>query len=483
MTSTSYRLDPLDRGFVGPLTRRQVVVLGAGLVLWMLFSLVLDAVVAGCVVMAVTALVSVPPFAGQPIINWLPVWCGWMFRGRWARRWVRPLHLVTGGPLSKGPSLPPWLGGLRIIAHPDEQWAAIHDTSGKTITAHLQVAGSGFTCLSPDQMDFLLSGWGQVFGAVAADDGLVRVTWSDVARGVPLVGHDEWAAGLRASDGNLAAYRRFVATQQPLRHDLIVTISIQVTSLRHAEVQVEAMERLRAAVTIVTDALSDAKLAVHGPLTSGEVAYLMRLGLDPTGVEPPGGMRPGSLVHTLGHVPVGAAGPMYVNCSLNDVRIDASTHRTLWVESWPERRQAADWFDPILACDLDETIEQRVFTLVIEPISEIKAVNELRHAAARHGGDHQAAAEGRSRFDAFKRRKADAVDEREHELADGHVPVAYVGLVTITTAQPDGLDRATRALKRRCARHRVFLRELWGRMDVGYAAGLPIGLGLSREPF
>ena len=235
MTSTSYRLDPLDRGFVGPLTRRQVVVLGAGLVLWMLFSLVLDAVVAGCVVMAVTALVSVPPFAGQPIINWLPVWCGWMFRGRWARRWVRPLHLVTGGPLSKGPSLPPWLGGLRIIAHPDEQWAAIHDTSGKTITAHLQVAGSGFTCLSPDQMDFLLSGWGQVFGAVAADDGLVRVTWSDVARGVPLVGHDEWAAGLRASDGNLAAYRRFVATQQPLRHDLIVTISIQVTSLRHAE--------------------------------------------------------------------------------------------------------------------------------------------------------------------------------------------------------------------------------------------------------
>jgi hypothetical protein len=116
-------------------------------------------------------------------------------------------------------------------------------------------------------------------------------------------------------------------------------------------------------------------------------------------------------------------------------------------------------------------------------VSEVKAINELRQAAARHGGEAQAAAEGRTRFDAFKRKKADAVDEREHELADGHVPVAYAGFATITTTDPDTLIRATRALKRRCARHRVFLREMWGRMELGFAASLPIGLGLSREPF
>lgn len=478
-----YRLDPLDRGFVGALTRRQVAVLAVGLALWMLCALVVGSVIAGFVAMGVAAVVTVPRFVGQPIIDWLPVWCGWMFRGRWSRRWVRPLHLVTSGPLVEGPSLPPWLGGLRIVAHPTDRWAAIHDTSAKTLTAHLQVGGVGFTTLSPDQMDYLLSGWGQVFGAVPSDDGLVRVTWSDVARRSPLIDHDEWAATLRPGDDRLDSYRRFAASHQPLRHDLIFTVSLQVASMRGRPAQTAAMERLRAAVTIVADALTDARLAVHGPLSSGEVGYLMRLGLDPSGVEPAGGMRPGSLVHTLGYVPVGTAGPMLAEISPSQIRVDGVTHRTFWVESWPERRQAADWFDPVLAADLDESITQRTFTLVIEPVAETKAVAELRLAAARHGGEEQAALEGRTRFDAFKRRKAAAVDEREHELADGHVPVAYAGFVTITTTDPEALGRATRALKRRCARHRVFLRELWGRMELGFAAALPIGLGLSREPF
>ena len=145
----AYRLDPLDRAFIGPLTRRQVVVLGGAAVLWLLMLLAGVGVLAGLAVVGVAAVVALPPFAGQPIIDWLPVWCGWMFRGRWARRWVRPLHLTTGGPLLAGAGA---AAVARRAAHrrpPDDRWAAIHDTAAKTLTAHLQIAGTGFTTLAP----------------------------------------------------------------------------------------------------------------------------------------------------------------------------------------------------------------------------------------------------------------------------------------------------------------------------------------------
>lgn len=477
-----YRLDPLDRGFLGPLNRRQVVVLGAGAAAWLGLALLADLLIVGCVVAAVAVLVSVPPFVGQPIVDWLPIWCGWMLRGRWARRWVRPLHLTTGGPLRSQPSLPPWLGGLRIVAHPTEHWAVIHDTAARTLTAHVQIAGAGFSTLSPDQMQLLLSGWGQVFAALPPDDGLVRITWSDIARQVPRDAHDEWAASLRPSDARLERYREFVASGTSGRHDLVLTVTVAAESMRGQAAQAAAMERVKASVQIVADALADARLSVHGPLTSGEIAYLLRLGLDPTAVEPPGGARPGSLVHTLGQVPVGAAGPMLAETSPNHVRVDAVHHRTFWVESWPERLQPADWFEQVLSGGTDG-VTQRVFTLVVEPLSEAKAVHEINSAAARHGGEREAAAEGRTRWSAFKARRSDAVDERERELADGHVPVAYTGFVTLTVDDADDLRRATRTMQRRCQRHRVFLRALWGRMELGFAASLPIGLGLSREPF
>mgnify|MGYP003423460123 CR=1 FL=1 len=69
------------------------------------------------------------------------------------------------------------------------------------------------------------------------------------------------------------------------------------------------------------------------------------------------------------------------------------------------------------------------------------------------------------------------------ELADGHVPIAYTGFVTITVSETEELRRASRTIQRRCQRHRVLIRPLWGRMELGLAAALPIGLGLSREPF
>jgi hypothetical protein len=56
-------------------------------------------------------------------------------------------------------------------------------------------------------------------------------------------------------------------------------------------------------------------------------------------------------------------------------------------------------------------------------------------------------------------------------------------LTVVTVADPAALERAATAVQRRFRRGRVLLRPLWGRMELGLAAALPLGLGLSREPF
>ena len=149
----------------------------------------------------------------------------------------------------------------------------------------------------------------------------------------------------------------------------------------------------------------------------------------------------------------------------------------------PEQLQPADWFEPLLGGDDLPEVTQRIFTLVVEPIDDDKALSELRHAASRHGGEQVAARQGRTRWDPFKARKADAASAREIEVAHGAGAVGYAAVVCVTVADPGQLDRASKAVQRRFRRRRVLLRALWGRMELGLAAALPLGLGLSREPF
>jgi hypothetical protein len=480
--SLGYRLDPLDRGLVGRLDRRQLAILGVGASCWLLASIGGAGFVPGLAVFAACWVVSVPRFSGQVLAEWLPIWCGWTIRGRWSRRWVRPLHLTSAGLIDDGPVLPPWLGGLRIVAHPTERWAAIHDTSAQTLTVHLQMVGTGFTTLAPDQMSMLLAGWGSVFQSVPADDGVVRITWSDIARRMPLVGHHEWVDEHGADHAVLDEYRAFVDSSSHMRHDLVLTLTMRVGSLKSADAQRAAFGRVAESVTILRDALGEARLDTHGPLQAGEIAYLMRAGLSPQSVEPAGGTIAGSLVQRLGLIPTATAGPMSVDASAKHVSVDDVVHQCFWVEAWPERLQSADWFDSVISSDVAGVV-QRVFTLIIEPLDDTKALNEIRMASSRHGGEQVAAAQGRTRWDSFKAAKASAVTEREREMASGHAPVAYTALVTVTVGDVENLNRAGQAIRRRCERNRVMLRPLWGRMDIGLAAGLPIGLGLSREPF
>ena len=73
-------------------------------------------------------------------------------------------------------------------------------------------------------------------------------------------------------------------------------------------------------------------------------------------------------------------------------------------------------------------VTQRIFTLIVEPVDDDKALAEIRAAAARHGGEQTPPPRAAPAGTPSKPRKATAVDEREQELAAGHTAVGYAGL-------------------------------------------------------
>ena len=475
-----YRFDPLDRSVVFGLGWSQLAVLGVGSLCWFVAVMARLPIIPATAVFGLTCAFALAPVMGQPACTWVPTVAAWVGHPSRARRWYRPLHLTTATAEAQ-PVLPPWLAGLSLVDVP-AGWGAVWDSGERTLTAVFPIAGQGFVTRPEAEQEWLLSGWGAVFTAFADSSAVevARVCWSDVARTEASDAHLGWASAQPGADSPLGrSYREFVVAQR-------VTLTVRARQ-RGAAVSDRLMEGMAAAAESLSDALSEARLVTPGPLTAPEIASVLRGGLDPSSVVT-GPRRQGRLADRLGVVDVADAGPMTTKVATNHLEVDGSVHRVYWVVGWPELAQAAGWFKPLLAADDDSGSApsgggHRVFTVIVEPIAEDRALRQVATDDVKLGSDALAKADAGRRVGARDRRKHSAVLQREEEIVSGASGLAYAGLVTLTAPNLEALDRAGRAYERRCYRRRVTLRVLWGRQDLALAAGLPLGLGLSRiEP-
>jgi hypothetical protein len=185
----------------------------------------------------------------------------------------------------------------------------------------------------------------------------------------------------------------------------------------------------------------------------------------------------GSLAERLGLVQPSNAGPLVTEVEWGRLHTDGGWHRTYWIAEWPRLSQHPDWMEPVLAF---VGTGSRALTVVFEPVPPSVSRRRGDRDYIKLDTDATTRSERGRRVDAGHRRLQSAVAEREAELVAGYAEVTFAGLVTVTADDPGSLLAACDECEQVAREHGLELRPLDGRQDLAFAAGLPLGLGLSR---
>ncbi len=490
-----YRLHPLDDiGVVFGLTGIQVAVTAAALIAGVFIAAYQHAT-AGVAVFAVGAGVGIARLNGQPALASLPAAVRWL-RGRIGgrNRWYAQLPLA-GGADGQQPVLPPPLAGQSLLAVSAADFAygagigqlgVVHDAVTDTWAATVRVAGRRFTLLEPADQDQLVQWWGTTLAAFCAErTPVAAIRWSQwTAPAGSRQQQDYLAEHLAAQPvpAAHAAYQQLLASAGPLitSHEVLVTLSVAASRLpasRHRrDRRAAAVETLLGELAHFTRAMETAGLLVSSPLSPGDVARAVRVRLDPACAAVLD-QRRRSLGESAGVVLPRNAGPLATADSWTHWQADGAYHRAFFVARWPLLEVRADWLRDLLL----HAGATRTVTVSYEPVSRSASQRRVVRDAARLESDAEHRQSRGFRVGARHRRAAAAVDEREQELVAGFGELDYAGLVVVTAADPDELDRASDETVQLAASCGVELRPLDGRHDQAVAVTLPLARGLAAR--
>lgn len=482
-TERTYRLDPLDTSgvFLG-LGVVQCILIGSGI------TLAVVAITAGLPIMAAAVPIvgaagaSFARAGGHAVWEWIPLAIGWAWAWlRRGRRWVAPLPLW---PTDEPAPMPPCLDGLDIV---ELEWrggghlGAVRDRQRHTLTALVPVTGPQFVVEPRAEQERLLAGWGDVLGQFAVERGVVHhLAWSDLARPSGMHQHrariDDGPRGADHPEAD-ASYRQLldVASASAVSHDVVVSITVARDRLnRHRTEAGTADDHLARALVSSTEALlrglRSAGLAAAEPLDAHHVQAALRERIDP--VTRPNPARRGRLVERLALVRPNTAGPLVVDTSWREVRVDGVFHRTWWIGTWPRLAQPPSWMEPFLAGGGIT----RTMTLILVPVSTHQSRRRIERDLVKLESDAATKEDKGRRIDARHRRATQALLDREEELVAGYPEMAYAGLVTVSAATLEQLDDHGDVIEQLARETGMDLRLLDARQDLAWAAALPLGL-------
>ena len=478
-----YRFDPADTSgvFLG-LGLGQCVAVGSGLTASVLALSAGLALPLAALPAAGGAAVSFARLGGRPLWGWLALLWAWgSLRVGRGRRWVAPLALLPddeGRPLA----LPPCLAGLSVLDLPwrgRQRLGAVRDDQAHTLTAVVRVAGPAFVVQPRAEQERLVAGWGDVLNGFATEGGPVsHLSWSDLAAPSGLEAHRAWLDSLEAGEVNAEARASYdellaTATATAAAHDVVVSVTVARSRLgRSAGDDPEAAlaRALASSLEALLRAAHSAGLEVAGPLGAAELQRVLRTRCDPALARP--AVVGGRLVDRLGLVGRGDAGPMAVEASWAQVRIDAAVHRTYKVVAWPRLPVPPGWLEPFLA----GPGVTRTMTVVFCPVSAYQSRRRIERDLVKLESDATTKQDKGRRVDARHRRATQALLDREAELVAGYAEVAYLGLVGVSAASEEALAEACEVTEQAAREVGMELRCLEARQDLAWASALPFGL-------
>lgn len=155
------------------------------------------------------------------------------------------------------------------------------------------------------------------------------------------------------------------------------------------------------------------------------------------------------------------------------LQVDGLWARTYWVAEWPRSRVAPDFLSSLLTGP-----GTRRFSVLYKPVPPEKAARDAESSRTAEIADAQLRSQGGFLQTARQRRRSEALEGREAELADGRGAFEFCGYVTIADESEEALMSACSDLERAGGAARLSLRALWGQQRAAYEWTLPLGRGL-----
>ena len=482
--ATRYHLPALDRhGIIFGLTIPQLGVATIGFTATMTL---LTTTNAGIVTAMAPCLISVAVmklhFAGIPALELLAP----MLRGitkTKKRQWIA--HQQWTGTQGDKPTV---FGGVTIT---EEHWqglenmAVIWDQTAHTAAMVISVPGVDFALRTNNEQEALLNGWGIALSGFAVEGSPVeRICVSETANRSSLSDHELWVKeqGAGITQTLRDDYDALVQAAGPSTTTHTTHITLVVSSFRLARSSWGAdgksendrlLDSLRRAGHQLQASLHAAELSNSRPLNTGDLSVVMRQACDPTTAQALA-PRTGNLTERLGAAGSDRLGPQQTYYHPNWYETDLCAHRTFWIQNWPRHPLHASWLTNMLS----QPDTARRFTVIFRPVKPSVSHKRIDRELTRIHGDTEHKLDAGGRISAETRRHLAAVEEREEELVSGFAEVTYLGLVTVSGDSLEKLEHAAASFEAAALQAGLTLRALDHQHDIGWAAALPLGLGV-----
>lgn len=454
--SGGYRFEPLVRrglifGF-GPGQVAAVVLAGLGAVL-IVRSWPSPGGLALAALAVVCAVAACKPFAGKSVFEW--VRAGAAFGSSRRERAAGPMPGIAraAGELVGGNATPalrsafaPGVHVADIASEAGEPaFGSVVDTLTGTMSVVLRARGDGFCLSDRGSQERRLAAWAAVLESVSSHrSALVRLQWCQctVPEQAGAVVEHLQSRGDPRSPG-FADQLSFLesAAQGCWRHETLL-VGVVRCPLRRGRPSEMSAGALRAQVKALRSQLLGAGIMCDAALDAGSLYELVK-------------------------------GPTAMKEHWGALQLDGSWARTYWVAEWPRARVAPDFLSALLSGP-----GRRRFSVVYKPVPPEQAVRDAESSRTAEVADATLRAQGGFLETARQRRRSEALEGREAELADGRGAFEFCGYVTVEEASADALDRSCSDLERAAGASRIVLRALWGQQRAAYAWALPLGRGV-----
>lgn len=425
-------------------------------------------VIAAC---AVAAFLTV---GGRKVVEWAPIALQWLWRSAggqltYRRRIVKPR---PAGTLA----LPGDAGRLRQWLDVETGAVMVHDPHAATLTAIVGISHPAFILLDPAEQERRVVSWGRVLATACRSGRIASVqvmerTLPDSGKGLAQWWDNHGDPDNAAESWASATYAELIDRAGPAGERHASTISISLDMKVAGRAIRAAGGGMRGAATVLRQematmyaALRSADLSPSDWLTPGDLAVILRSAYDPAVA---GALeRHGELGRDLA-----TAGPVALTESWGSLRSDSAHHCVLWISEWPRSLVFPGFLAPVL---LSSGI-RRTFTLLYTPMRTDRAARDIRKKKTEYISD----AAQRQRIgqieDAQQSAEYQDVLQQEADLTAGHGVLRCTGLITVSAADLDELERAVAAVEQAAIQASCETRRLWGQQARAFATtSLPL---------